>query len=81
MSLSIANHAASLPIAYKLYLPEDWASDPLRRSRAGVPDNVAFHTKPEIALDHIRAALAAVRLGATSKEPLVRVLTWEAPSS
>ena len=59
VSLSIANHAASLPIAYRLYLPEDWTSDPERRSKAGVPDDVAFRTKPEIALDQIRAALAA----------------------
>jgi len=59
VSLSVANHAASLPIAYRLYLPEDWASDPVRRRKAGVPDDVAFRTKPEIALDQIRAALAA----------------------
>ncbi len=59
VSLSIANHAASLPIAYRLYLPKDWTSDPDRRSKAGVPDEIAFRTKPEIALEQIRAALAA----------------------
>ena len=59
MTLSIANHAASLPIAYRLYLPEDWANDAARRKKARVPDNVIFKTKPEIALDQIRAALAA----------------------
>ena len=59
VSLSISNHAASLPIAYTLYLPEDWALDPLRRSKVGVPDDIAFRTKPEIALGQIRAALAA----------------------
>ena len=31
VSLSLANHAASLPVAYRLYLPEDWAKD----ARAG----------------------------------------------
>ena len=57
--MSIANHAASLPIAYRLYLPEDWALDPERRIKAGVPDDVTFRTKPEITLHQIRTALAA----------------------
>jgi SRSO17 transposase len=56
VSLSITNHAASLPVAYRLYLPEDWASDPVRRAKTGVPDAVEFATKPEIALAQIRAA-------------------------
>ena len=59
VTLSIANHAASLPIAYRLYLPEDWAADEARRKKARVPDEVKFQTKPEIALDQIGAALAA----------------------
>ncbi len=59
MTLSIANHAGSLPIAYRLYLPEDWAQDAARRQKTRVPDDVKFRTKPEIALDQIRAALAA----------------------
>jgi SRSO17 transposase len=56
VTLSIANHAASLPVAYRLYLPEDWANDPLRRDKAGVPPAVEFMTKPAIALEQIRAA-------------------------
>ena len=59
VTLSLASHAASLPVAYRLYLPEDWAGDRARRRKAGVPDDVAFKTKPAIALDQIRAALAA----------------------
>jgi len=59
VSLSVATSAASLPVAYRLYLPQDWAADPLRRAKAGVPEGVAFQTKPEIALDQIRAALDA----------------------
>src|SRR6266566_2960388 len=37
VSLSIANHHASLPVAYQLYLPQDWARDKARRKRAKVP--------------------------------------------
>src|SRR6201987_3336875 len=37
VSLSIANHAASLPVAYRLYLPEAWTKDRARREKAGVP--------------------------------------------
>src|SRR5713101_6836194 len=59
VTLSIANHAASLPVAYRLYLPQEWAADPLRRDKAGVPEPIGFATKPEIALDQIRAACAA----------------------
>jgi SRSO17 transposase len=57
VSLSIANEQASLPIAYRLYLPEAWAGDPERRAKAGVPEEVRFQTKPQIALEQIRDAL------------------------
>ena len=59
VTLSIANHHASLPIGYRLYLPQAWAEDAERRKKARVPE-VTFKTKPEIALDQIRAACAAV---------------------
>jgi SRSO17 transposase len=56
VSLSIANHHASLPVAYRLYLPKHWAEDRRRRRKVGVPEEISFKTKPEIALDHIRWA-------------------------
>jgi SRSO17 transposase len=58
VSLSVANDHASLPIAYRLYLPETWAGEPERRARAGVPEGIGFETKPEIALGQIRTAQA-----------------------
>jgi SRSO17 transposase len=59
VSLSIANHAASLPVAYRLYLPQDWTKDRPRRKKVGVPKDVKFMTKPEIALEQIRFACEA----------------------
>jgi SRSO17 transposase len=56
VSRSLANHDASLPIAYRLYLPEDGAKDRARRDKAKVPETIAFQTKPEIALEQIKAA-------------------------
>lgn len=59
VSLSIANHSASLPVAYRLYLPKDWAADKARLKKAGVPPDLAFKTKPEIALEQVRWACEA----------------------
>ena len=57
VSLSVATWSSSLPIAYRLYLPEIWASDRKRRKMAGVPEQIEFQTKPQIALDQIRKAV------------------------
>jgi SRSO17 transposase len=57
VTLSVAHEAASLPIAYQLYLPEVWASDRRRRRKAGVPEELDFLTKPELALRQITAAV------------------------
>ena len=54
--LSLANHHASLPVAYRLYLPKEWVNDAARCCKAGVPDEIGFMTKPEIALEQIRWA-------------------------
>jgi SRSO17 transposase len=59
VSLSIANHHASLPVAYRLYLPEDWVADGERGRKAGVPKEISFKTKPEIALEQLRWACEA----------------------
>ncbi|SIT15535.1 DDE superfamily endonuclease [Paracoccus saliphilus] len=59
VSLSVANDGASLPVAWQLYLPESWLDDPERRQKAKIPDEIVFQTKPQIAIDQIRAALTA----------------------
>jgi SRSO17 transposase len=59
VSLSVATWNSSLPIAYRLYLPKDWAEDAERREKTEVPEEVEFQTKPEIALDQIRTAVEA----------------------
>ena len=59
VSLSVATEHASLPIAYRLYLPEAWTDDVLRCKTAGVPADVAFATKPQISLTQIRQAKQA----------------------
>jgi SRSO17 transposase len=59
VTLSIANHHASLPIAYRLYLPQSWAKDRKRRNKARVPKKIKFKTKPQIALEQIEEACAA----------------------
>jgi SRSO17 transposase len=57
VSLSVATRNTSLPIAFRLYLTEEWAADQARRESVGVPQEVSFQTKPEIALAEIRQAV------------------------
>jgi len=58
VSLSVATATGSLPIAWQLYLTEDWASDLERRRETGVPQELPFETKPQIALAQIQRAVA-----------------------
>ena len=57
VSISLASNQGSLPVAWQLYLPEDWASDHERRTKAGVPQEVRFATKTQIALQQLRSLL------------------------
>jgi SRSO17 transposase len=58
VSLTISTMKASLPIAWRLYLPGTWTQDKGRRKATGIPDEISFQTKPEIALEQIRTAVA-----------------------
>jgi SRSO17 transposase len=59
VSLSVTTATLSVPVAYRLYLPENWANDGARRKKAGVPEQIQFQTKPRIALDQVRQAVEA----------------------
>ena len=70
VSLSLAGEQGSVPIAWRLYLPQEWADDRKRREKAGVPEEVEFATKNEIAQEQIRAAKAAgVPVGVVLADP------------
>jgi SRSO17 transposase len=53
VSVTLACQTGSLPVAWQLYLPNEWADDMARREKAGVPQDVEFATKPAIALSQI----------------------------
>jgi SRSO17 transposase len=56
VSLSVTTEKASMPVAFRLYLPDSWVQDRTRRKKTGVPESIQFQTKPEIALEQIRRA-------------------------
>lgn len=58
VQVAVTDGEASIPIAARLYLPEKWTNDPARCRSAGVPPEVVFATKPQIAVQLIGAALA-----------------------
>lgn len=58
VSLTLATRTEHLPVDFELYLPHSWAEDPARRQEARIPDDVQFKTKPELAIDMIKRAVA-----------------------
>jgi SRSO17 transposase len=59
VSLTLATKEGSVPLHYQLYLPKEWTDDPARCRAAGVPIQIGFATKNEIARQHVAAALVA----------------------
>jgi SRSO17 transposase len=58
VSLSVANAYGSMPLDYRLYLPEEWTEDLARCRKAGIPQRVEFRTKGQIGREQIERALA-----------------------
>lgn len=59
VSVSLACDSASLPVSWRLFLPHAWIEDPIRRSKAGVPNDVQFATRPQLALQQIERLIAS----------------------
>ena len=57
VSLSVSTWNTSLPIAWRLYLPEAWCQDSERRRKTGIPEEIGFQAKPAIALQQMRQAI------------------------
>jgi SRSO17 transposase len=58
VQVAITNGLVAVPVGARLYLPESWTQDRSRCREAGIPDEVEFATKPQIAVDLIKEALA-----------------------
>jgi SRSO17 transposase len=48
VSLHAVSARGTVPLGFRLYLPEDWCSDPVRRREAKIPQSVEFQTKPSL---------------------------------
>jgi len=53
VTLDLGTEESSTPLNWALYLPEQWINDPVRRKKAGIPEEIIFKTKTELALDLI----------------------------
>jgi SRSO17 transposase len=57
VSLNYATDDACIPLNFALYIPEEWANDPERLKQAGVPQDVTFKKKWQLALEMIDQAI------------------------
>ena len=50
VTLDLGTEESSTPLDWALYIPEQWINDSIRRKKAGIPEEVTFKTKIELAL-------------------------------
>lgn len=58
VSVHFGTETTSLPLTWRLYLPQEWIDDPLRRAQAKVPEAVTYATKNALALEALDTVLA-----------------------
>jgi SRSO17 transposase len=64
VSATLAREEVPVPVALRLYMPESWCSDPTRRKKAKVPEEIIYRPKWKIALGEIERIVArGVRFG------------------
>ncbi len=56
VSLHAVSTKGTVPLGFRLYVPEDWCADPKRRRQAKIPASVAFATKPTLGADLVARA-------------------------
>lgn len=56
VSLHAVGAKGTVPLGFRLYLPEEWCADAERRRRAKIPADVEFQTKPAIGGDLVARA-------------------------
>ena len=81
VTLSLANRTASLPVAFRLYLPQEWADDPDRRNKAGVPEESPSRPSPRSrSIRSVRLPKPACRQGSSSWTPAMAAIRGCAPA-
>src|SRR5215468_8899401 len=77
VSLSVATWHSSLPMAYRLYLPKDWAKDSERREKAEVPADAAYGINTEfrdalseLGLPYVVGVQSSMTVWEPGKQPL-----------
>ena len=81
VTLSLANRTASLPVAFRLYLPQEWADDPARRKRPACRRTSPSRPSPRSrSIRSVRLPKPACRLGSSSWTPAMAARRGCAPA-